>query len=332
MLNVFLGYACNFKCGYCLQEPEEQRGPPKAPRLDTFFEKVVPWMKANDIREIAYWGGEPVVYWRAIEQIHERLLAEGFRFDMVKFATNGSLFKDHHIQKLNEWGAYVIVSMHEDFGEPNWDQVAKLNNSSLSYLFRKNCLSPMGWLEKVRDLEAKYQRPFFPYMHWIRSTDGAAEKWWINHEDIEEHVAELWELARMRIEGDRHAYGMWEAHLQDWREKLKPGHEAVPMCFGKHQIDIDLDGNLYGCHHTVNDSMRVGTLEEGPKDIVVMSRIRRFIDTRECQTCPIKTWCRGNCHLSNTHDVDCRLSKEKHRILSWLDANERGIDAITVEV
>lgn len=332
MLNVFLGYACNFNCGYCLQEPEDQRAPPRAPKLDAFFDKVIPWIKANGIREIAYWGGEPVVYWRAIEAIHERLLDEGVELDFVKFATNGSLLTDYHVQKLNEWGAYVIVSMHEDFGEPNWDMVAKLNNSSLSFLFRKGCTSPSNWLEMLQGLESKYQRPFFPYMHWIRSTDGAAEKWWLDHDELDSHVADLWELARMRVAGDKHAYDMWQAHLEDWRDKLRPGQDAVPMCFGRHQIDIDLQGNLYGCHHTVNDSMKVGTIFDGPKDLIVMSKIRRFVDTRDCQSCPIKTWCRGNCHLSNTHDVDCRLSKEKHRILSWLDANERGIDAIAVEV
>ncbi|KJZ17425.1 hypothetical protein TW86_04005 [Halomonas sp. S2151] len=332
MLNVFLGYACNFNCGYCLQEPEHERGPNRAPRLDAFFEKVIPEIKRQGIREIAYWGGEPLVYWNAIMEIHERLLDEGIRFDLVKFVTNGSLLKEHHVKVLNAWGAYVVVSMHEGFGEPNWDMVAQLHKSSLSFLFRKDRLSPMEWLERVEELEAHYQRPFFPYMHWIRSTDGAAEKWWLGHEDLDEHVAELWELARMRIEGHRLAHGLWEAHLQDWRSKMRPGREAVPMCFGKHQIDIDLDGNLYGCHHTVNDSMKVGTLAEGAKDIVVMSRIRRFVDTKECMACPIKTWCRGNCHLSNTHDVDCRLSKEKHRILQWIDANERGIDAIAIDV
>ena len=45
----------------------------------------------------------------------------------------------------------------------------------------------------------------------------------------------------------------------------------------------------------------------------------RWVRSAECRACPIRSWCRGNCHLSQTHELDCRLSREKHRVFAWLD-------------
>ena len=121
--------------------------------------------------------------------------------------------------------------------------------------------------------------------------------------------------------GDRHARNLWMPHLLEWKDKLDPSTVAVPMCYGDHQIDIDIEGNRYGCHHTVEPWIKTGTIWEDDKESAAFKQVHKFIDTEECQQCPIKTWCRGNCHLSRTHDVDCRLSKYKHKILSWLDLN-----------
>jgi len=92
----------------------------------------------------------------------------------------------------------------------------------------------------------------------------------------------------------------------------------VPMCFGDHQIDVDLEGNRYGCHHTVTAPLKIGQLGGPVENEAAALQVRRFVDTAECSACPLKTWCRGNCHLSRTHDADCRLSKEKHKIMEWI--------------
>lgn len=330
MINVFLGYACNFKCGYCLQEPLHAQA--KRKRLDPqiFIDRVLPWVIDQKIDEIAYWGGEPFLYWEQIKAIHEAFRRAGHRFRFIKLATNGSLLDEEKVATLNDWGAYVIVSQHGAFGQPNWDMVARLQNSSLSFLFAHGTLVAWPWLNQLELLERRYERPFFGYMHWVRATDGCRPDFYLTHADLDDHVPHLEALARARLHGNRHAYDLWQAHLEDWRRNLRPGEEAPVMCFGRHQIDVDLEGNRYGCHHTVNEAMRVGTLWRDPEthaERAAMQRVRRFVDSAACRACPIKTWCRGNCHLSRTHDVDCRLSKEKHRILAWLDREERGPNA-----
>ena len=328
MLNVFLGYACNFRCGYCLQSPGAATAERRKHDTGRFARRIVPLVRQWGIREIAYWGGEPLLYWRHIVAIHEALLAAGLAFDSVKVVTNGSLLEDRHVEALNRWGAFVVVSQHEAYGEPRWQQVARLERSSLSFLFRHGELYAWDWFDRLDALEQRWGRPFWPYAHWARATDGCDASFYLTHDDLDRHVPHLRELARLRLAGHRHASTVFEGHLRDWRQKLAPGGDAVPMCHGPHHLSVDLDGNRYGCHHSVRSDLRTGNLfaheDPTPETAAALDHVARFVGSAECRACPIRSWCRGNCHLSNTHDVDCRLSKEKHRVLAWLDAQENG--------
>lgn len=319
MLNVFLGYGCNLKCSYCLQAPMAQRSKKGKADPSTFIEKVIPWVIEKNIRKISYWGGEPLLYWDQITKIHEAFLAAGHEFDMIRIATNGTLFTDEHVEQCNKWGAYIVISQHPQFGEPVWDQLMNLQNSSLSFLYHKGELAPWGWIDQCNELEQKYGRQVFPYMHWSRATEGADKATDMTFDDLKAHLPHLVQLANMAVQGDRFAHDMWLPHLYEWQDRLDQTKDVVPLCYGDHQIDIDLEGKRYACHHTVEPHMQTGDIFTGDKNIIAIQQARRFVDTAECKSCEINTWCRGNCHLSRTHDVDCQLSKHKHEILSWLD-------------
>jgi len=328
MLNVFLGYACNFKCGYCLQSPGSPPARNKQDDVEKFVDEVVPFLQKNGIDEIAYWGGEPLLYWPQIEIIHEELLRAGLTFQFVKFVTNGSLLDDHYVETLNRWGAYVVVSRHNVESEPSWNNVAKLRRSSVSFLFTHKELYAWPWFHALDTLEQRWGRPFFPYVHWVRATAGCASGFYLTHNDLDHHVPHLWELAERRLAGDRYARSMFEGHLRDWQRDLVPGGDGIPMCHGDHHISVDLAGNRYGCHHSARSELRTGSIfgseEATPETKRAIAHVEKFVKSGECMTCPIRSWCRGNCHLSDTHDVDCRLAKEKHKLLAWIDAQESG--------
>jgi len=329
VLNVFLGYACNFECAYCLQDPKGADAARKRHPVEPFVEKIAPFLKDRGITEVAYWGGEPLIYWDAIEAIHEALIAAGVRLTFVKLVTNGSLLDDRHVEALNRWGAYVVVSRHGPFGEPRWDQVARLRNSAISFLFSHENLFAWPWFGDLDRLEQRFGRPFFPYVHWVRATDGCDASWYLTHGDLDRHVPHLRELALLRLEGDRHAHGMFEGHLREWRRGLHgAGGSVEPLCHAGDDVSVDLAGNRYGCHHSVRRSLRTGHLFEPETNsaeiVAALGHVHRFIDTVECQACPINRWCRGNCHLSNTHDVDCRLAKAKHDLFTWIVEQEEA--------
>ena len=106
----------------------------------------------------------------------------------------------------------------------------------------------------------------------------------------------------------------------------KDAGNLEPMCHAADHISVDLAGNRYGCHHSVRRSLRTGHLfqpePETPEIAAALRQVRRFVDTAECQHCPINRWCRGNCHLSQIHDVDCRLAKAKHELFAWIAEQE----------
>ncbi len=327
MLNIFLGYACNFRCSYCLQDPKGSDAERRRHPIEPFIEKVVPFLEETGIAEIAYWGGEPLLYWDAIEAIHEAVVAAGVRLSFVKLVTNGSLLEDRHVEALNRWGAYVVVSRHGPFGEPRWEQVARLERSGLSYLFTRRSLFAWPWFEELERLEQRFGRPFFPYVHWVRATDGCHPSYWLTHADLDRHVPHLWELARLRLDGDRHAHGMLEGHLGEWRRALgEPRRSPEPLCHAADHVSVDLAGNRYGCHHSVRRSLRTGHLFRSelisPETRAALRHVRRFVDAAACRACPINRWCRGSCHLSNTHDVDCRLAKARHEVFAWIAEQE----------
>lgn len=320
MLNIFLGYACNLGCTYCLQAPASDRDGAPRLRTDLFIERVIPLMRAKGITRIAWWGGEPLVYWRHIRDMHDAIDRAGIRLDLMKLATNATLLDDEHVEQLNRWDAQVIVSRHAGFGAPRWDQVMRLRSFNTSFLFTGRSLLAWEFLDECRALEQSWGRRLFPYIHWVRATNGATREHWLELADLDVHVPHLWTLARIAAEGDPLLRSAWRGHLYRWRDAMAR-REMAPMCYGDHQIDIDLEGNRYGCHHWSNAETRIGHWGGAIENYAALDHVHRWIRSAECRSCPINVWCRGNCHLSQTHEVDCALSKRKHEILAWLDRN-----------
>lgn len=329
MLNIFLGYACNFSCSYCLQEVDAADAVRKKHPIEPFIERVVPFVKRRGIKRIDYWGGEPLLYWDQIKGIHDAFEREGVEFDFVRITTNGSLLTNEHIEAMNRWKFYCVVSDHGSFGEPNWQMVKRLNKSSVSFLFSAE--QPFIWplFDKISKLESAYKRPFFPYAHWVRATSGCAPQYWFTQETLDRHIGHLWELAELAVNGHRYANLFFEGHLDDWRRGMSKKAPVEPLCHASSHLSIDLLGNRYACHHSVKSSYRTENLldETGPRDLnekLALDRAWRWVKSQECSSCDLRSWCRGNCHISNTHEIDCRLSKEKNRVFSWIEQHQKA--------
>jgi radical SAM protein with 4Fe4S-binding SPASM domain len=326
MLNVFLGFACNLNCSYCLQAGEDERtGSPKL-NLEVFKNNVIPIAKAHNIKRIAYWGGEPILYWRHIKEAHEALLDAGLEFEFVKITTNGTLWEKEHVEDANRWDAFVNISRHKAFGTPKWDVTRDIKNQSYSHVVTAREYILWDFLKDVADLEQRYGRRVFPWINWVHATKGCPTSEYLTFDMAKEHSDHLMELAKRLVDtNDKHIGSLFVGHMKKWRANMER-KLYLPMCFGNHQIDIDLHGNRYGCHHNVNKHTKVGTYGAELDASPALDHIHRFVNTDECKTCPIRFWCRGNCHMSQTHEVDCYLSKRKHEIFTFLEENWKTQD------
>jgi radical SAM protein with 4Fe4S-binding SPASM domain len=326
-LNVFLGYACNFKCGYCLQSPEAATAVRKKGDAAVFVERVIPVLVDRPIDRLSYWGGEPLLYWQAIKTIQTGLFQAGTPVRKVRLTSNGSLLTPRIVAEINAMGLHTVISDHGAFGGPDWQQVGHLQRFSLHFLFTHQSLEVWPWFERILGLEDRIGRRIFPHIGWVRATPGCPEDYWLTHADLTIHLSHLRDLARLRLEGDRLAHDALEGPYREWRRAMTGEVRPLqPLCHATDHVSVDLEGNRYACHHSVQSNLRTGhvcqTRPATPAKAAALRQVRRFVDTAECRRCPINRWCRGNCHRSQSHDVDCRLAKAKHDLFLWIAERE----------
>lgn len=72
---IHLGYACNLKCSYCYQSTLSKAQEKLSLNPDaviSFIKKTIDACNYDSL-DICYIGGEPLIYWRAIEQISQAI-------------------------------------------------------------------------------------------------------------------------------------------------------------------------------------------------------------------------------------------------------------------
>lgn len=329
-LHVFFGYACNLRCGYCLQDGQANTAIRRKGDASDFVRRVAPLLKEKKQDNLHLWGGEPLLYWSQIREVVIGLRSAGISFGMVRMSTNGTLLTPAIVNELNALGIYVVVSPHLTQQAPNWDLVAQLKNSSLHFMFSHNELEAWPWLELVAKLEEKYSRPFFPDGAWIKATETTPKEYWFTADDLEKHRAHLLELAKLYVQGDRHVMSLLGGNFRSWLRKKNGDGPAQALCHADDHVAVDLEGNRYACHHTVDSAWRTGTLgNEGSNEAEesVIRFTRRFVSSDACQACHLRHWCRGHCHRSQTHDVDCQMRFIQDEAFRYIETHTTNIEA-----
>ena len=298
-LNIFLGNKCNFKCSYCLQNSDLVYSD-----IDyrVFIKNLLPIIKERKLNEVAYWGGEPLLYWEEIRTIQNAFLSNGIYFDSIRFTTNGSLLNEESVRILNNWKAHVVISDHKGFGSPNWDMVSNLHKSSISFLFSNKDITLTPWIKQIDELEEKYQKPFFPYLTWVKATPNCDSSFYFTEDSLHEHHKHLITL----LEQPEICRKWFRGPIKEWKEALN-NRELGPMCTGIDQYSVDCLGNTYSCHHSITEEFR----NKNNGDI--------FYNSVECTECDIRNWCRGNCFISNTHELDCKHKLFLNKLFSQME-------------
>jgi len=308
MLNVFLGNRCNFDCDYCLQ-PKNPIAP-VVPDMD----KILDYIRANNIREIGYWGGEPLLYWDTIKTVHNFFLAAGLQFDKVIMITNGSLLDQEKVQYLNENNFYVCLSEHSEYGAARWEAFSNIKKSSISFLIRRGNVNLWQFREFVAALGRTFNRQFYTAVGYVRATPDCPGEYYLTHEDVKIHMAHLRDLEKLRERGDFFAEQFFSQQLKRWKDAFSKPATQNSFCCHEGKLTTDLAGNVYPCHYCANIENRIGTLD----GYVPPPMTRQYIESEKCQECEAAPWCQGNCYLSTTHEVDCFLALEQHKLFKEL--------------
>lgn len=107
-LKVSLGLSCNYECSYCSQRFVPHAEATNAQDIEPFIAQLTHSFKEPP-QIIEFWGGEPLVYWKTLKPLAERLRQHypNARFSII---TNGSLLDTEKNEWLDRMGFDVGLS------------------------------------------------------------------------------------------------------------------------------------------------------------------------------------------------------------------------------
>jgi len=114
ILKISLGLSCNYECSYCNQRFVPHADASSPDDIESFISQLVDALIEPPER-IEFWGGEPLVYWKTLKPLAERLrdLYPDAQFSVI---TNGSLLDTDKNEWLERMGFSVGLS-HDGPGQ-----------------------------------------------------------------------------------------------------------------------------------------------------------------------------------------------------------------------
>ena len=318
ILKITMGLKCNFACSYCNQahQPHDPVGGPEdAEELVNKIRNNFNISKYDKVR-IEFWGGEPMVYWKTLKPLAERIrdFFPNASFNMV---TNGSLLDKEKVKWLNDLAFSIGIShdgpLHaqnrgpDPLDDPQMREgivtalkVMGQNRVGFNAVLTRENVS----LVAVRDFIWEKLKPeieqgqihvtteelMLPYdesgmQHSLRTTDEQKE---ILH-------ALFWET----IKGENHFSMTIHTKLKSFFEGIAQGRPAntIGQKCGMDRDDniaIDMKGNVTTCQNTSSlTKHNLGNIEDF--DNIRLHTSYHWSTRPECPNCPVVQLCQGAC-------------------------------------
>lgn len=318
-VNILIGSACDMKCPYCLQTNEKSEADRKADPV-AFAAKLADYLKGNTIKRVAYWGGEPMLYWNRIKAIHSTLKEKGLIPEQSTITTNGRKLTEDYVAYANaNPDIWTVVSWHDGiFTDRQLDTIFQLKRFSIAQIIHHYHTDMWDTGALYWTLFEKYGRPPNTYVHFLRANDGCAKDYYLTKEDVDTFCNHLIDIAHLAAAGDEWAQRQCR-QLLFHRDKVK--RRKGPMCVREELLSVDTHGNTYACHHNYDSSNITGNIFRKviPIKTSVQLNPRRFFDSEECRNCEALEECRGGCYTSNTHNIDCYFAKKRYSVYQLME-------------
>jgi uncharacterized protein len=326
-LKITMGLKCNYKCTYCNQahQPHDSVGGPQD------AEELVQKIKNNfkigtfDKPRIEFWGGEPLVYWKTIVPLTEKVrkLYPNAQFMMV---TNGSLLDRDKIDWFNKMGFSIGMShdgpLHaQNRGPDPLDEyqardavcyalktmgqmrfsfncvltrenvsLKAVRNFILTKLNTEDTRIPDKPMINEREVQVTTEELLLPY-----DEDGMKHSLQTTDEKKEVLHSLFWETT-----GNENEFS-WTIHqkIKNFFDGIiyqRPAEVLGQKC-GMDRPDniaIDMKGNVTTCQNTSSlTKHNIGTIEK--LDEVRLDTSHHWSTRAECPSCPVVQLCQGAC-------------------------------------
>ncbi|MDE7065718.1 MAG: radical SAM protein [Desulfovibrionaceae bacterium] len=324
-LRVALGKKCNFGCAYCHQkittDAERAEGMISRAVLDRFIEGCKIAHARYHFREIQFWGGEPLVYFREIAYLHRRFV-EAFGDDLFFYIpTNGALLYGERLDWILEHAPFVGISWDGPgqfvrgknvFAEsPSREGILRLfrerpDTTSITPVIHRHSRGIPDVLEEARRLLGMEVRNITE-SRLVVVSDPATRELAYPEEALPEYGKRLFrDLMTGRV--PMYSFFMQDAYVFLYNLGNAPKLGVEFACFFKDEkiVTMDLDGNLLPCQNFTAKSVdfeghphRLGNVFDSlERRFPPCEAFQRKVRER-CADCPVVTLCRGGCPFFN---------------------------------
>jgi len=329
-VKIQLGLSCNFECEYCNQRFVPHSDSTNPQDVYPFVENMSSWFDGGEDGlgkgiEFEFWGGEPLVYWKTLKPLAEKL-HEKYPNAAKLIITNGSLLDIEKVDWFEKLGFVVAVS-HDGPGQfvrgpdPLNDPVSK---EGILYAYKK--LAPLGKMTLNCMLNAKnisradiqkyfedfirenlgeeyLQYLFFGEGGFIDAYDegGIGASLLTDEDEINFRIKAFTELRS----GDVSRYSIIQTKVNSFIASLETGRrkETLTQKCGMDLSDnmaIDLNGNVLTCQNVSTVSTNPSGISHHIGHISDLANVEvktgtHWSDREECPNCPVLHICRGAC-------------------------------------
>ena len=320
-VNLLLGSACDMDCPYCLQT--SIHAPANHPaNVEDFAEQFVRRLHGVRVRRFVFWGGEPMLYLDKIKALTAAFTKLNFNPEEGFFiTTNGRRMTEDYVRYANKLRCFTVISSHDwSFSDKHYKLFFQLKSFSFAAIIHHRHLTFWDLRDRFYKLTQTYGRRPIIYLHHLRATPGCAPEFYLTEKDIEIFIRHITEdIVPLAAAGDAWALGVLYNMLSERSKELRKKGGA--KCVRADRLTVDLHGNIYGCHHSMDAENIIGNLFRPIIPIIPSSRANpnRYAESDDCRHCEALDECHGGCYLSVTHDMDCLLAKSLHQIYPLID-------------
>lgn len=315
VLKISLGLSCNYACSYCSQKFVPHADSSSPLEVEGFVRMIQDSGIAPE--RIEFWGGEPLVYWKTLKPLAERLrgLFPEAQFGMV---TNGSLLDP----EKNEWIDRVGFGIGLSHDGPGYHARGQdpLDDAEQRYaiedLYRR--LHPQGRIS-INSMLHRSNQSRAAIQHWLRARFGSevviGEGVFIDpydaggmgealRGDAEQAAYRKTAFFELRS-GMANNFEVAHRRVDEFIRSVQQGRNANSLgqkC-GMDKEDtlaVDLHGNVVTCQNVSaaatapnGQPHRTGHLLQ--LDAVEMRTSTHWSQRPSCTRCPVLQLCKGAC-------------------------------------
>jgi uncharacterized protein len=334
-ITIFITRDCNFNCKYCIHKRENKKISLQLAK------KVADFAYENGVKNISFFGGEPLLNFKGVKKIinYSNKKGYGFKFALI---TNGYLLTKSKLNYLVKNNVQLAISFDGEFHN-NYRVTVKGKQTTNKVL--KNLLNAVKRVEfdlcsvvNKNNIEGLADDYISLYERGITSIKPAINEEFGEWTDDEiyklkqEYLKIINYVTKKRKENKSIIF----SDIFNMAEvKILNNGGFINVCpFGEGGVVVDDVGNLYPCTQFVfNENNNVGNIYSGINFDKLNALKMQYCTPifSECLTCDANWVCHYNCACKNytykikgKNKTDCKYIKMKIQLVNELVDRYKG--------